>query len=79
MYFQNLYEQIRGGGGKNVVDDNTNHRGARMVFLIMNSLAPLPNWLSTCCPVMDGKDILLILGYNHIFLSIVLFNLSCDL
>ena len=36
MYFQNLYEQIRVGGGKNVVDDNTNHRGARMVFLIMN-------------------------------------------
>ena len=25
------------GGGKNVIDDNTNHRGARMVFLIMNS------------------------------------------
>ena len=25
-------------GGKNVVDDNTNHRGARMVFLIMNSI-----------------------------------------
>ena len=24
------------GGGKNVVDDNTNHRGAMMVFLIMN-------------------------------------------
>ena len=24
------------GGGKNVIDDNTNHRGARMVFLIMN-------------------------------------------
>ena len=26
------------GEGKNVVDDNTNHRGARMVFLIMNSI-----------------------------------------
>ena len=38
MYFQNLYEQIRVGGGKNVVDDNTNHRGAQMVFLIMNSI-----------------------------------------
>ena len=25
-------------GGKNVVDDNTNHRGARMVFLMMNSI-----------------------------------------
>ena len=25
-------------GGKNVVDDNTIHRGARMVFLIMNSI-----------------------------------------
>ena len=24
------------GGGKNVVDDNTIHRGARMVFLILN-------------------------------------------
>ena len=23
---------------KDVVDDNTNHRGARMVFLIMNSV-----------------------------------------
>ena len=38
MYFENLYEQIRVGGGKNVVDDNTNLRGARMVFLIMNSI-----------------------------------------
>ena len=36
--FQNLYEQIRVGGGNNVVDDNTIHRGARMVFLIMNSI-----------------------------------------
>ena len=25
------------GEGKNVADDNTNQRGARMVFLIMNS------------------------------------------
>ena len=38
MYFQNLYEQIRVGGSKNVVDDNTNHRGERMVFLIKNSI-----------------------------------------
>ena len=38
VYFQNLYEQKRVGGGKNAVDDNTNHRGARMVFLIMNSI-----------------------------------------
>ena len=26
------------GEGKNVADDNTNHRGARMVFPIMNSI-----------------------------------------
>ena len=26
------------GEGKNVVDDNTNHQGARMVFLIMKSI-----------------------------------------
>ena len=26
------------GEGKNVVDDNTNHRGARMVFLVGNSV-----------------------------------------
>ena len=26
------------GEGKNVFDDNINHRGARMVFLIMNSI-----------------------------------------
>ena len=26
------------GEGKNVVDDYTNHRGARMVFPIMNSI-----------------------------------------
>ena len=32
-----LYEQVCvGGEGKNVVDDNTNHQGSRMVFLIMN-------------------------------------------
>ena len=38
MYFQNIYEQVcLGGGDKNVVDDNTNHRGARMIFLTMNS------------------------------------------
>ena len=36
--FSKLYEQIRVGGGKNVVVDNTNHRGARMLFLIMNSI-----------------------------------------
>lgn len=33
-----LYEQVCVGGGKNVVHDNTNHQGARMVFLIMNSI-----------------------------------------
>ena len=37
MYFQNLYEQVF-LRGKNVADDNTNHRGARMLFLIMNSI-----------------------------------------
>ena len=26
------------GEGKNIVDDNPNHQGARMVFLIMNSI-----------------------------------------
>ena len=31
-----LYEQVCVGEGKNVVDDNLNHRGARIVFLIMN-------------------------------------------
>ena len=36
--FPKLYEQVCVGGGKNVVDDNSNHRGARMVFLIMNSI-----------------------------------------
>ena len=35
--FPKLYEQVCVGEGKNVVDDNTNHRGARIVFLIMNS------------------------------------------
>ena len=36
--FPKLYEHVcvGGGEGKNVADDNTNHRGARMVFLIMN-------------------------------------------
>ena len=39
MYFQNLYEQVLCcGGDKNVVDDNTNHQGARMIFHIMNSI-----------------------------------------
>ena len=41
MYFQNLNEQIRVGGAKNVVYDNTNHRGSRMVFLIMSSIVNL--------------------------------------
>ena len=36
--FPKLYEQVCIGEGKNVVDDNSNHRGARMVFLIMNSI-----------------------------------------
>ena len=29
---------LGGGGGKNVADDNSNHRGTRRVFLIMNSI-----------------------------------------
>ena len=29
---------LGGGEGKNVADDNSNHRGTRMVFLIMNSI-----------------------------------------
>ena len=33
-----LCEQVCVGEGKNVVDDNLNHRGARIVFLIMNSI-----------------------------------------
>jgi hypothetical protein len=33
-----LYEQVCVGEGKNVVDDNINHQGARIVFLIMNSI-----------------------------------------
>ena len=36
--FPKLYEQVCVGEGKNVVDDNTNHREARMVFLAMNSI-----------------------------------------
>ena len=36
--FPKLYEQVCVGEGKNVVDDNLNHRGARIVFLIMNSI-----------------------------------------
>lgn len=34
--FPKLHEQVCVGEGKNVVDDNTNHRGARMVFITMN-------------------------------------------
>ena len=34
--FPKLYEQVCVGEGKNVVDHNTNHQGARIVFLIMN-------------------------------------------
>ena len=33
-----LCEQVCVGEGKNVIDDNLNHRGARIVFLIMNSI-----------------------------------------
>ena len=36
--FPKLYEQVCVGEGKNVVDDNSNHRGARMVFITMNSI-----------------------------------------
>ena len=36
--FPKLYEQVCVGEDKNVVDDNTNHRGERIVFLIMNSI-----------------------------------------
>ena len=36
--FPKLYEQVCAGEGKDVVDDNTNHRGARIEFLIMNSI-----------------------------------------
>ena len=36
--FPKLYEQVCVGEGKNVVHDNTNHRGARIVFLIMNAI-----------------------------------------
>ena len=36
--FPILYEQVYVGEGKDVVDDNTNHRGARIAFLIMNSI-----------------------------------------
>ena len=36
--FPKLYEQVCVGEGKNVADDNINHRGARIVFLIMNSI-----------------------------------------
>ena len=33
-----IKSELEWGGGNNVADDNTNHRGARMVFLIMNSI-----------------------------------------
>jgi hypothetical protein len=34
-----IYDQVCiGRESKDVVDDNTNHRGARMVFLTMNSI-----------------------------------------
>ena len=36
--FPKFYEQVCVGGGKNVVDDNSNHRGARMVSITMNSI-----------------------------------------
>ena len=36
--FSKLYEQVCVGEGKNVAHDNTNHQGARIVFLIMNSI-----------------------------------------
>ena len=36
--FPKLYEQVCVGEGKNVVDDNTNHRGAKIAFVIMNSI-----------------------------------------
>ena len=37
--FPKLYEQVCvGEEGKNVFNDNTNHQGATMVFLIMNSI-----------------------------------------
>ena len=36
--FPKLYEQFCVGEGKNVVDDNSNHRGARMVSITMNSI-----------------------------------------
>ena len=38
MYFQNYMNKFVLGEGKNVVDDYTNHRGARMVFPIMNPI-----------------------------------------
>ena len=53
---------------------------------IMNSLAPLSKWWCTCWSNMYimlyfslWKVTLLNLVYKHIFLSIVLFNLSCNL
>ena len=50
---------------------------------VMKISSPLPNSLSTYYPVMDivalfvlGKDIPLNCVFKHIFLSIVLFNLT---
>ena len=36
--FQNFMNKFVLGEGKNVFDNNMNHRGERMVFLIMNSI-----------------------------------------
>ena len=38
MYFQNYMNKFVLGEGKNVFNDNTNHRGATIVVLIMNSI-----------------------------------------
>ena len=53
---------------------------------IMNSLAPLSKWWCTCCSDMYimlycslGKVTVLNFVFEHIFLFVVLFNLSCDL
>ena len=58
----------------------------RCIDNIMNSLAPLSKWWCTCWSNMYimlyfslGKDTLLNLVFKHIFLSIGLLNLSCDL
>jgi hypothetical protein len=39
----------------NVVDDNTNHRGARMIFLIMNSI-----------DILEGVKILMMTMTNFV-------------